>query len=66
MKSRHLIVTLSLTLAAGVAAAALSRGPGEPVPQPAGPCMEQVTDIPRVTVTATREIPRVVVIGHRS
>ena len=67
MKSRHLIATLSLTLAAGAAAAALSRGSAEPVSQAAQPCMEQVADdrIPRVVVTATREVPRVVVIGHR-
>ena len=67
MKSRHLIATLSLTLAAGAAAAALSRGTAEPAPQGAQPCMEQVAAdaIPRVVVTATRAIPRVVVIGHR-
>jgi hypothetical protein len=68
MKSRHLIVTLSLTLAAGAAAAALSRGSVEPAASQSGqPCMEQVSEdgIARVVVTATRDIPRVVVIGHR-
>ena len=67
MKSRHLIVTLSLALAAGAAAAALSRGSAEPALQAVQPCMEQVAEdaIPRVVVTATREVPRVVVIGHR-
>ena len=67
MKSRYLIVTLSLALAAGAAAAALSRGSAEPASQAAQPCMEQpgVEGIARVVVTASREIPRVVVIGHR-
>jgi hypothetical protein len=66
MKSRHLIVTLSLALAAGAAAAALSRGSAEPATQAAQPCMEQAVEgIARVVITATREIPRVVVIGHR-
>lgn len=67
MKSRYLIVTLSLALAAGAAAAALSRGSAEPASQAAQPCMEQpgAEGIARVVITATREIPRVVVIGHR-
>ena len=67
MKSRYLIVTLSLALAAGAAAAALSRGNAEPVSQAAQPCMEQPgpEGIARVVITAKREIPRVVVIGHR-
>jgi Flp pilus assembly protein CpaB len=67
MKSRHLIVTLSLALAAGAAAAALSRGGAEPASQAAQPCMEQpaADGIARVVVTATREIPRIVVIGQR-
>jgi hypothetical protein len=67
MKSRHLVITLSLTLAGGAAAAALSRGTVEPASQASQPCMEQVSEdaIPRVVVTATREIPRVVVIGHQ-
>jgi len=68
MKSRYLIVTLSLALAAGAAAAALSRGSAEPASQAAQPCMEPAAaeGIARVVVTATREIPRIVVIGHRS
>ena len=66
MKSRYLIVTLSLALAAGAAAAALSRGSAEPAWQAAQPCMEPAAGIARVVVTATREIPRIVVIGHRS
>jgi hypothetical protein len=67
MKSRHLVITLSLTLAAGAAAAALSRGTAEPASQASEPCMEQVSygAIPRVVITAAHEIPRVVVIGHR-
>ena len=67
MKSRPLIVALSLALAAGAAAAALSRGSAEPASQAGQPCMEQAMadGIARVVVTATREVPRVVVIGHR-
>lgn len=67
MKSRYLIVTLSLALAAGAAAAALSRGNAEPASPAAQPCMEQPgpEGIARVVITARREIPRVVVIGHR-
>jgi hypothetical protein len=56
MKSRYLVVTLSLALAAGAAAAALSRGSAAPASQAAQPCM---------VITASREIPRVVVNGHR-
>ena len=68
MKPKHLILTLSLTLAAGAAAAALSRGNAEPGSQAAQPCMEQpgADGIARVVITAKREIPRVMVIGHRS
>jgi hypothetical protein len=67
MKSRYLIVALALALAAGAAAAALSRGNAEPATQTAQPCMEQpgAEGIARVVITATREIPRVVVMGHR-
>jgi hypothetical protein len=56
MKSRPLIVALSLTLAAGAAAAVLSRGSVEPASQAGQPCMEPLS---------ADAIPRVVVIGHR-
>ena len=68
MKSRHLILALSLTVAAGAAAAAaLSRGATAPASPAVNPCADQASAdaIPRVVVTASREIPRVVVMGHR-
>lgn len=76
MNARHLILTLSLTLAGGVAAAALSRGAADPArPASVPECGDQALQgaIPRVVVTARRdqldaaavEIPRVVVTGRR-
>ena len=76
MTAKHLILTLSLTLAAGVAAAALSRGAMAPArPVPAGECGERAPEaaIPRIVVTGRPsqadqsevEYPRVVVVGHR-
>lgn len=56
MNAKHLTVTLALALAAGVAFAALQRGPTEAQPaRPAADCAEP----------AAAAIPRVVVIGHR-
>ncbi len=77
MNAKHLILTLSLTLAAGAAAAALIRGAAVPVKlTPVAECGDQASEgaIPRVVVTARRdqvdaaavEIPRVVITGHRA
>jgi len=76
MNAKHLILTLSLTLAGGVAAAALSRGSADPArPASLAECSGQASQgaIARVVVTARRdpveaaavEIPRVVVTGRR-
>lgn len=76
MNAKPLILILSLTLAAGVAAAAISRGTANPArPASVAGCADQVSEdaIPRVVVTARRdqvdaaavEIPRVVVTGRR-
>ena len=77
MKAKHLILTLSLTLAAGAAAAALSRGAADPARQnPVTECDDQASTgaIPRVVITARRDrvdaaggdIPRVIVTGRRA
>ena len=73
MNAKHLILTLSLTLAAGAAASALTGTSGDPaLPVPAAGCDDQAADhaIARVVITAPRHavdgaIPRIVVIGHR-
>ena len=64
MKTRHLVLILGLTVAAGAAAAALNRGEPSVATPVAGDGSNG--EIARVVVTATREIPRVVVIGHRA
>ena len=62
MKTRRLVLALGLALAAGASLAALNRGGHEA----ASPVTEPTSNpIPRVVVTATPEIPRVVVIGKR-
>lgn len=76
MNAKHLILTLSLTLAAG-AAAALSRSAGDLRNMTSAvECGDQASEgaIPRVVVTARRDqvdaaavqIPRVVITGHRA
>ena len=70
MNAKHLILTLSLTLGAGAALAAIKYGHVEPVK--AAPAVETtVTAIPRVVITASRvraaeaPVARVVVVGRR-
>lgn len=71
MHARYLILTLALTLGAGVAAAALKYGHIEP--PKAMPAAEHIASaIPRVVVTASSAqaaqapVARVVVVGRRS
>jgi len=71
MKAKHLILTLSLTLGAGAAVAAIKYGHLEPVV--AAPAVETcVSAIPRVVVTASRSqaaeapIARIVVAARRA
>ncbi|MEK7752830.1 MAG: hypothetical protein AAB654_12990 [Acidobacteriota bacterium] len=71
MKAKHLILTLSLTLSAGAAVAAITYGHTEPVT--AAPAVAtSMTVIPRVVVTASRiqaadaPIARIVIVGHRA
>ena len=77
MNAKHLILTLSLTLAAGAAAAAFSRGAADRAnPVPVAECDGEVSTaaIARVVITARRdqvdaaggEIPRIVVTGRRA
>lgn len=71
--TKHLGLVFLLTLAAGVATAAITRSDATKVAAP----QETVGDIPRVVVTASRQqqaaadecegaIPRVVVVGSRA
>jgi hypothetical protein len=72
--TKHLGLVLFLTLAAGVATAAITHGDGRST-KVAAP-QETVGEIPRVVITASRQaadseecetaIPRVVVIGRRA
>lgn len=76
MNAKHLILTLTLILAAGAALAALSRGAADPIssaPSPECDVQASAPAIPRVAVTGAQTdmdivpagIPRVVVIGKR-
>lgn len=74
MKAKHLILTLTLSLSAGAAVAAITCGRTEPATAaPAAPAaVSSATAIPRVVVTASRilttdaPIARIVVVGHRA
>lgn len=76
MNAKHLILTLTLILAAGAALAALNRGAADPTSSAPSPeCVVQASApaIPRVAVsgpqtdmdTVPAAVPRVVVIGKR-
>jgi len=71
MKAKYLILTLSLTLSAGAAVAAIKYGNTEPA-TPTSAFEAALTAIPRVVVTASRNqaadapIARIVVVGHRA
>lgn len=71
MNAKLLILTLSFTLGAGAAVAAIKYGHIE-VARAAPAAQSQVAAIPRIVVTATRDrvleapVPRVVVVARRA